>query len=225
MRTMPAGALDRLLTPTERDRLARMREQGDRDRFATARAAVRSRAAAWMGIDAERVEIRTVCSSCGSHDHGKPRVTSPAGAAPEVSLAHAAELVVVALTRAGDVGVDVEPSGAAVSAGLGDVFLSAAERQTPSGPAATAASRLRQWVRKEAVLKATGRGLATDPRDVVIGAHGNVIRVPDDNDPTSWLLRDVDLVDGYLCTVAVRVSGRGPVAVQVVGIDPSAVSG
>ena len=59
----------------------------------------------------------------------------------------------------------------------------------------------------------------------MIGAHGNVIRVPDDNDPTSWLLRDVDLVDGYLCTVAVRVSGRGPVAVQVVGIDPSAVSG
>lgn len=81
-----------------------------------------------------------------------------------VSLAHAPELVAVALART-PVGVDVEATvGAAVSATLlGDLHpaetaevVALPERHRP-------AAFTRAWVRTEALLKAMGTGLARRP--------------------------------------------------------------
>jgi 4'-phosphopantetheinyl transferase len=60
--------------------------------------------------------------------------------------------------------------------------------QEQDGPPA---ARARAWVRKEAVLKATGSGLATDPRTVdvrgsrVLGAHLLDVPAPD-GWPARW---------------------------------------
>jgi 4'-phosphopantetheinyl transferase len=87
--------------------------------------------------------VGRLCPRCGSAEHGRPWVRLPAGAgpAPSVSTAYAGGLALVAWSWDAPVGVDVERADADAGA-YGD---------------ATA------WTRAEAVLKASGAGLARDP--------------------------------------------------------------
>jgi 4'-phosphopantetheinyl transferase len=111
-----------------------------------------------------------ICSAVPSvwGAHGKPRVE----AAPQlhVSISHAADRVAVAVTALGPVGVDLEPAGAGDFDGLADVALTPRERlalrRLPSEQRSSAA--LTWWVRKEAVLKATGDGMFVAPADIEV---------------------------------------------------------
>ena len=133
---------------------------------------------AWEGRDLLLAEARRVssrpatdlrltssCPECGSSRHGRPLLLSSTGAdVPHVSLSRAAGIVVVALTPAGPVGVDVQRRGDAGFDGFDEVALHAAERV--SDPV----ERTVTWVRKESLLKAAGRGLASDMRSVRLGS-------------------------------------------------------
>lgn len=83
------------------------------------------------------------CRSCGSDRHGKTHVVVPRGPSPAfVSLGRSGGTTVVAVSADGPVGVDVE-------------------QVTPDSPA-----DLREWVRTESLLKATGHGLTIDPATI-----------------------------------------------------------
>ena len=58
--------------------------------------------------------IVRLCPRCGSAQHGRPVARVEGGAAPEVSLSYARDLVAVAWSWAGRVGIDVEEVGPAV---------------------------------------------------------------------------------------------------------------
>ena len=73
----------------------------------------------------------------------------------EVSISHSGDVVAVAVTRAGPVGVDVEQFGAAIHrSGLDGLHGIRNSQRRHS-----AADFYAYWTRKEAVLKATGEGL------------------------------------------------------------------
>jgi 4'-phosphopantetheinyl transferase len=97
-------------------------------------------------------------------------------------------------------GVDVESVAAFRAPGIAEVLLHPGERASAPRDLATT------WVRKEALLKAAGCGLATDPRSVqVSGARlaPQVLRWPPGTPgcvPT-WLL-DLDLDAGLRAAVA-----------------------
>ncbi|MFF8597580.1 4'-phosphopantetheinyl transferase family protein [Streptomyces sp. NPDC015232] len=100
--------------------------------------------------------------------HGKPYLRD---GSVEFSLSHSGELVAVALALGAPVGVDVErvPEPGAE---LPLPVLSAAERAVFDrfpGPERSAAFAA-YWVRKEAVLKATGVGLRVDPARLTVSA-------------------------------------------------------
>ncbi|CAN5393739.1 hypothetical protein BH09ACT10_BH09ACT10_06140 [soil metagenome] len=80
-----------------------------------------------------------LCQTCGSDEHGKPHVV-PNGQI-HVTLSRTTGLVIVAVTDAGPVGIDIEQAGSVVVGGID------------------------AWVRNEAVVKATGRGLTAVPVD------------------------------------------------------------
>jgi 4'-phosphopantetheinyl transferase len=59
-------------------------------------------------------------------------------------------------------------------------------------------------VRKESVLKATGSGLACDPRLVVVSPpsdHPRVVEWPERRPPSVAQLTDLDVGDGYAACV------------------------
>lgn len=104
----PADALLPLLTPGERERLDRA-APADRDVVASALLLARRTVAEACGIGADRVRVRRRCPRCGSTAHGVPVADrADGGPVPHLSLSRATDLVVVAVSDAGPVGVDAE---------------------------------------------------------------------------------------------------------------------
>ncbi|CAB4693533.1 MAG: hypothetical protein F2667_02935 [Actinobacteria bacterium] len=95
------------------------------------------------------VSVSRICPRCASTLHGRPVVRVARGVAPSVSLSYADDLVLVAWTWAGVIGVDVEPAGPPVGE-----FGEFGDRQ--------------RWTLVEAAAKATGEGLRREPADLPV---------------------------------------------------------
>ncbi|MFD5428584.1 4'-phosphopantetheinyl transferase family protein, partial [Streptomyces sp. NPDC127084] len=162
-----------LLDDVERERCAQFRVEGARALYLTAHVLARQVVGAQLSIDPRDVVIVPVCKYCvepgDRPPHGKP--TLP-GTSLELSLSHSGQRVMVALTTAGQVGVDVEEITEGRSLPL-DV-LTARERAElePLAPEERTAAFIRYWARKEAVLKATGDGLMVEPSALTVSAPG-----------------------------------------------------
>jgi 4'-phosphopantetheinyl transferase len=159
---------------------------------------LRAEAARFHQVSPASIVLVHECPRCGSDAHGRPHLLATAAVRRPayVSLARARDLSVASITDAGPVGVDVEAEGAADFAGFEDVALHPGERAT------TPADSTRAWVRKEALLKAYGLGLAVDPSDVRLGDDGLVSWDSPHRPPGAVWLRDL-AVPGYVLAVAV----------------------
>lgn len=159
---------------------------------------LRAEVARFHDISPAQVVLVHECLRCGSDAHGRPRLLATAALRhpAHVSVSRAGELSVVAVTDAGPVGVDVETEGAAELAGVADVALHPGER------GAAAADPTRAWVRKEALLKAYGLGLAVDPRDVGLDDDGHVTWDSTHEPPGAVWLRDL-VVPAHTAAVAI----------------------
>jgi 4'-phosphopantetheinyl transferase len=206
-RPLAAVPLD-VLHPDERERLAILRREPDRERFATGRLLARAAIGRRTATAPADVVIDATCPRCG-RQHGRP--TTPG---LELSIAHSGERVAVALTRCTPVGVDVE-SGDRLGGGDGSALwpqvLSTTERGTLAAlpPGRRRAALLRVWTRKEALLKASGDGLGIAMSSVEVSAPGlppALLRgsggaaLPP---PAEVTLRDLDAGDGYHAALAV----------------------
>lgn len=144
-------------------------------------AANRADALAALGI----ANVTHRCTRCGAMDHGQPIAEGVVG----LSLSHAGG-VSLAAKADGPVGIDHELLGTTIPA---DVVAHPSETADP----------LRIWVRKEAVLKATGLGLQVDPSSFWIDERGHPSPIPGYSGPQ---LAVVDIaIDGCVAAVAARV--------------------
>ena len=124
-----------------------------------------------------------------------------------LSASHGGEWVGVASCSSARVGIDIEPCSRTLSEETDPLVLSPVEReelyQLPAG--SRGIQRLHTWVRKEAVLKATGLGLAVEPALLTISGD-TVVGYPDQL--TEYLSGGVRLFDdpapgGHLTALAV----------------------
>ena len=159
---------------------------------------LREVAARFHQVPASHVVVTHECLGCGSDEHGRPVLLATASVRRPayVSLARVGDVSVVAITDAGQVGVDVEAERAAEFEGLADVALHRDERTAGN------VDPTRAWVRKEAVLKASGLGLAVDPRDLRLDDDGLVAWESPHLPPGRVWLRDLP-VPGLVLAVAV----------------------
>ncbi len=131
---------------------------------------------------------------------GKPWV--PAG--PHFNLSHSGDLALIALCADAPVGVDLERVHALRNpSGLARRMCSPRELAWADARDDLNLALLRLWVRKEAIAKAEGGGLATalsgvDVLDPVVSARGG-----------TWCVHDLpDPAPGYLAAVSWRVDCR-----------------
>jgi 4'-phosphopantetheinyl transferase len=154
---LPAEVLAKLeqsLSTDERDRAKRFRIESGRDRFTAARGWLRGLLAGYLDAEPSELAFRQDPS-------GKPRLTWPHAPWLRFNLSHSAGLVVFAVVRGREVGVDVEQirRDFPVEAVARRIF-SRPERQAldvlPLGHRVDAFFAL--WTRKEAYLKGLGVG-------------------------------------------------------------------
>jgi 4'-phosphopantetheinyl transferase len=198
-------ALLDLLDEVERGRYEAYRRDVDKLRFLTGRALIRGVAAAALDVSAGSVELDSSCFDCGK-PHGKPRVV---GSSLEVSVSHSGEWVALAVTSGAPVGVDVEEVRGTDVDGLAGICFSPAELAVfQSLPADTRGGAFfTYWARKEAVLKATGKGMSVVMSKLTLTGHDSAPRVVEslapEVDVSLAQMVDLDRGAGYRACVAV----------------------
>lgn len=190
------------LSSDERERVARLRLPAHREAFVAARAFLRGVLARCLGADAAALRF-------GATAHGKPYLTAPATCL-HFNLAHSGSVALLAVAGDGPVGVDVERVRA-------DLDLDGIARRffRPEESAALAALPPERrtdgffavWTRKEALLKALGKGIAggvdrfgvtvdpVAPARVIAAAGGP-------GEAARWWLADLAAGPGYRAAVA-----------------------
>jgi len=196
----------RLLSPDERERMARFRFDVHRNRFALRRAALRVILGRYLGQDPATLAFRY--SGRGKPDL-EPRGT---GGALRFNLSDSEDLAILAVTTAGEIGVDVERLRPMRDMDdLARRYFSPAEREEYGalGPERRAEGFYACWTRKEAWLKAKGEGLAVDLRsfDVTLspGRDARLLaaRIPGE-DPARWTMHSWEPCEGFVAAIAVE---------------------
>lgn len=145
--------IEEALTPDEVRRSAAFKFAHDRDDYVAAHLLVREAAALFTGDESRTLRLGHRCPDCASADHGVPKILERP--LVNVSLSHARG-VVAAMSGAGRLGIDVDnllrdlsPSDELIRS-----TMAPAEEAAIVASADISAAFLRQWVRKEALVKA-----------------------------------------------------------------------
>jgi 4'-phosphopantetheinyl transferase len=201
--------LGTILSSDEVERADRFRGPMLRRRFVVGRGALRSVLAGYIEVEPERLTF-----AYGTR--GKPRL-SGVGEGLEFNLSHTEDLALCAITRGRAVGVDIERLRP-----MDDAEQIIARFFSPREQAGfleypqpeRLAAFFRAWTRKEALLKATGGGLASfhDSIDVPLADVGAERMSVGNNTEGAgrWTLRDLDVGPGHFAALAVA-GGLGEV--------------
>lgn len=191
-----AGALAEL-SPGERARAELFATDELRNRWLGAHVALRR-------ILAHALDVAPTAIVYGTAEVGKPYLVSPEGRALEFNFSDSGDVALVAVSRRGPVGVDVErcrPERDLLT--LAESFFATEERAALRAlpEAERPAAFYRIWARKEAFIKAVGLGLRFGLERFAVSSEAEaprLLRV--DTDPRAgerWQLRDIPVAEGY----------------------------
>ena len=198
-----ASSLEALLSDDERAKAIRYRRHADRDRYLASHAMLRLVLSRYVGAPPVSLEF-------GVGKNGKPRLERDPGFPLFFNLSHSGDLALLAVSGEPAVGVDLEEIRADVDVpALARSVLSAAELRVLRAAPLDEQRFLffRTWVRKEAILKGCGLGLAMEPDCVVVlrdetNADSRVAAVELGAERAEWGVREVDIGARYAGAVA-----------------------
>jgi 4'-phosphopantetheinyl transferase len=195
-----------VLSDGERARRGGLWDERHRAQFTVAAALLRLVVAPLTARTAAEVVVDRSCPSCGRH-HGRPRLP---GTGLHVSISHSGATVAVAVSSAGAVGVDVQQVVDDSVDELSPLVLAESE----AGHVAAARDFFTYWTRKEALVKATGDGVAVPLGEVVVSPPGTPPRLLGYPRPGGLAaqLRDLSPDPGYVGALAVL--GPPPLVVR-----------
>ncbi|MDF9557574.1 4'-phosphopantetheinyl transferase Sfp [Bacillus tropicus] len=195
-----------LLNDVEREKANSYHHSADRARFIIGCVISRLVLGKILSMSPVQVPIDRLCPVC-KLQHGRPQL--PDGM-PQLSVSHSGEWVVVAFTRSVPVGVDVEQMNPNVDVmKLAEGVLTGIEKaQVMKLPNEQKIEGfLTYWTRKEAVLKATGKGLMISPVDIIISAPNeppNLLVFKDRKELVeNTVMRDLRPSVDYMASIAI----------------------
>lgn len=198
-----------LLSADEVQRAGRFHFERDRNRFIRSRAILRGILGSCLGVAPPRIEFDYT-------SRGKPMIGGRlANASIQFNLAHCETLVVVAVTLAGAIGIDVErvrPMDDAEQ--IAKRVYSPRENQALDKLPAEQKSEgfFDLWTRKEALLKATGEGISDSlPQLEVLSpfeqATGTIDSRSDRLSVDGWSLIKMVPAEGFKSCLAIGKTG------------------
>ncbi len=199
--------LERNLSAREWARAARFRFARDRERFIAARGLLREIVALYLNTSARRL-------SFGYTGHGKPFLAEPGHSGLRFNVSHSLDVVLVAVAYEREVGVDIEHMHADLEVeAIAETVLCTAERRALNrfdGKAKRQAF-LRFWTRKEAYIKADGRGVSLPLEHIDVSVPAGQVATSDKatgawRTCARWMLRT--LSDGPDYAAALAAEGR-----------------
>jgi 4'-phosphopantetheinyl transferase len=201
--------LERTLAADEHERAARLHFERDRRRFVAARGLLRTLLGAYMGIPPHDIRFEY-------GPHGKPMLQqAPGAAAIQFNVSHSHGLALYAITRDREIGVDVEYVRPLPDADqIAERFFSSTEHSAFC--AVSTNQKLETfykcWTRKEAFIKAGGRGLAQplDGFEVSINPEEPARLVSIDGDKhraAEWAIMELFPAQGYVAALAIKSTG------------------
>jgi 4'-phosphopantetheinyl transferase len=191
----------RILEPAELDRAGRFRFERLQRHFIASRGFLRYVLARYLAEQPE--DLRFTFNS-----YGKPSLAGERSL--QFNMSHSHEVALVAVTRDAAVGVDVEHIRSDfASEEIATRFFSHLEVETLKllPKEEQVAAFFRCWARKEAYIKAIGKGLSQplDGFDVTLAPDepAALLRRGDD-DTITWLMTDIDVGADYASALAVE---------------------
>jgi 4'-phosphopantetheinyl transferase len=190
------------LSPAERQRASRLHGESDRVAFIAARAALRRCLAGRLGQPPDEVRIYS--------RRGFKPTFADLPPMTDLSVSHDGGRMLIAICHGARVGVDLQQMEP-IDLELAATACSEAELATltalPRSDQARAFARL--WTRKEAVIKATGIGLAIDLKtiEVSLDTPPRLLRY-DGQKVEDWTLISLDLDPAWEAALAVETRGR-----------------
>ena len=205
--------LSQLLSDDEQGRAIRFVSHPDNIRFTIARGVLRQLLSAYTGHPAR--SIRLVYGR-----HGRPALTATQAHGINFNLSHSGEHAYFALARDGDVGIDIErirPYSPAYRLRLAKRFFSkiecsAIERMSTS---TVEQAFFACWTRKEAYIKAHGRGLSLPLSQFSVSVDpssgAQLLSTPwNPSDYKLTQLWDLDAPRGYRAAIALKSPAGDP---------------
>jgi len=191
------------LSLEEKSRAERFKNSAARHRYVIAHVALRRLLAAKTTLTPQDIPLR-------AGPHGKPCLTGTLTDRLHFNLSHSGNLVLIAISRDAEVGIDVERIRVLRDAAqIAERFFSRAEtavfKSLPEAEQNTAFFNL--WTRKEALVKATGDGIAHGLArfEVASDAEARLLAVDGDAARAAqWTLRGFSPAPGYAAAVAVQ---------------------
>ncbi|MGR9117453.1 MAG: 4'-phosphopantetheinyl transferase family protein [Gammaproteobacteria bacterium] len=189
----------RLLDDSERRHAHNLKRQNMQARYVEVHGKMRRILATYLQTEPDRILI-------GKEAHGKPYLLERPGWV--FNLSHSAERFVLAVSKNCQLGADIERYKGRVNL-TGLVKKCFAHEERVYWEALPEPDKIREfyrfWTRKEAFVKATGRGIALGLEQCVINPlnPSEMLRMPENCDRESeWRIADIDLADGFACAVA-----------------------
>lgn len=184
-----------ILSRSELGRAAAFADPADRARSLTGAWLLRVATGRRAGVPPASLHVHRDCPGCGSTEHGRPNVR---GAGVHVSVSHSGALAGVSLCARGRTGLDVQRVGPLeLARRLGPSLVTTGNTSTW-----TASDWWRVWVRKEAVVKATGDGLSVELDRVVVNGPRSAPVLQSYPGSVTVDLVDLTAPHGYVAAVA-----------------------
>jgi len=198
------GEYFRTLSPDEVSRANAYHTDLDRKRFILRRGFLRHRLGLFLGLPADAIRFSYT-------QYGKPILDYPQKTAVEFSLSHASEKAVFAFTQHRRIGIDLEKKRNDVDPlTLAKQFFSPFEYEALQ---ALPAQQLNDaffkcWTRKEAFIKATGKGLSLPLDQFEVNFSSNekprvLVTRGDLEPPERWNLIEIEVEPEYESALAV----------------------